>query len=1240
MLSIAKLRVGQEAYQLSGVAESLDDYYTGSGEAHGQWVGGGAARLGLDGQVAPDDLRAVLAGLRPDTGGLDPNGNTHRPHPRRVPGFDLTFKAPKSASVLYAVSDDPRVQGAVIEAGEAAMRSAIGWLEREAIQVQRGSHRKEYLESLTPERRAQAGPKRLGTTGLVAASFRHRTSRASDPLLHWHVLTANLVEGADGKWSAFAHPEIYRHARAAGEIFQATFRAELTEALGVEWRPGSTVPEIAGIPQSLLDQFSKRSTDIEAWLEATGTANTPEGRQAAVLATRRNKPEVEGGRFDAAWKIEAESAGWGPDMADGLIAACADRSPVDFDGAWRLETDAIDENGDLDRYERTVDPEEWIADLLRRDLTSDRSTFTQADITKAVAARQGDGANIETIERLVAKVIASPNTISVANNRQDTDKARWTSRELANVEARFVTALATPNTTVAPEQSIAAAIADRPTIGVDQQAAVDTITRSASAVSVLVGPAGTGKTFTIDAIRDAYERSGISVVGAAPSARAAVELHAAAHVPTTTLHRLLDNWNRGYDHPGRDTLLVIDEAGMADIRTLTDAVTRQVDAGGRVMLVGDHHQLPETGAGGGFAHAAAHGSTVAELTVNRRQHHEWEHAALEQLRNGNVAAAVKQYNQQDRVTVTADPNDLIEQAIGLWADARADGLNPIMLAGTNDIVDRLNQAAIEHLIAAGHLDDADPLGYGTSSFRPGERVLARRNATVHTTNDDTIDLANGQAGTVIGASDNVVTIALDTGPHIRLDDTYLTRGGHVTHAYALTTHRAQGGTWDLAIAVGADSLYREAAYVQLSRGTHANHLLLTDPEAATLLAEASTETERHDRGLTPADERADDIDTHLNERLTRSRAKQLAHTLDPDLGLVHDLATTIPFPELVARRTHALTAERLTTAALGYDGADLTLDRDRLEHTARRLTIGVRVSPADRNNVGTVTAIDDHAATTTVQFVSVDNRTADRKFDWRDLRIIDNTPEQQLTPAAEHTLTRLLDALDERITDWENIVATHGVNPGDARRYGAAVERATEQATNLLRADQPEWTHQMLGHRPVDVVGAHTWEDALRDIARWRLTANIPAGQPGLGTARIAPEANDEWRSLTRKTADTRVWLATTDRILPDAAVTRTVEQLLERSDELDETLATAPADCRHIIDELHSGQLTLDDTAELLTFALGLQDDRRDWIIEHWPHIVEYQEIDRALLVGSNAPMDQDLLHTETVDIGPGIDL
>lgn len=123
--------MGHEAYQLSGVAQSLDDYYTGAGEAAGGWVGVGAERLALVGEVVADDLRAVLAGLTPGSGGLTPDGGTVRACARRVPGFDLIFKVPKSVSVLYAVSDDPQVEGRSSRpARRQGGRGSGGWSER------------------------------------------------------------------------------------------------------------------------------------------------------------------------------------------------------------------------------------------------------------------------------------------------------------------------------------------------------------------------------------------------------------------------------------------------------------------------------------------------------------------------------------------------------------------------------------------------------------------------------------------------------------------------------------------------------------------------------------------------------------------------------------------------------------------------------------------------------------------------------------------------------------------------------------------------------------------------------------------------------------------------------------------------------------------------------------------------------------------------------------------------------
>ena len=481
-------------------------------------------RLGLEGEVTADDLRAVLAGMAPGTGGLTPDGETIRTHPRRVPGFDLTFKAPKSVSVLYAVSDDPRVQGAIIDAGEQAVRETLGWLEREVVHVRRGNGRSRTIRRARrsrPRSRRRARVRTLPASGVVAAMFRHRTSRAGDPLLHWHTLVANMAEGPDGRWTAIVHPDIYRAVRTAGEVFQTVLRDELTERLPITWRPGRHVPEIAGVPQGLLEQFSKRSNEIENWLAATGTPGDRAGRQAAVLATRRAKPEVEHERFDTAWKQEAIAFGWGPEQAEQLLQHTAVGQP------------AAIVDGD------------WIATIARQ-LTEHDSTFNRNDLTREVAARLHTGASMRSIEQTVAAVLASPFIIPIGD-----DANRWTSSELLQVERRLIsTTTASVGTRLPiPADAVDHTLGSFPTIGEDQREAVHTLTGSADAVSVLVGPAGTGKTFALNAVRTAFETAGFNVIGVAPSAKAAHELEHGAQIHSATIHRLLGSWGRGFQLP-------------------------------------------------------------------------------------------------------------------------------------------------------------------------------------------------------------------------------------------------------------------------------------------------------------------------------------------------------------------------------------------------------------------------------------------------------------------------------------------------------------------------------------------------------------------------------------------------------------------------------------------------------------------------------------------------------------------
>jgi conjugative relaxase-like TrwC/TraI family protein len=1198
VLSVAKLRVGQEAYQLSGVAQSLDDYYTGAGEAAGRWLGAGAEMLGLDGEVDPDDLRAVLAGLAPGSGGLTPNGDTLRTHARRVPGFDLTFKAPKSVSVLYAVTDDPRVQAAIIDAGEAALRDALGWLERDAIRVRRGTANQAFLNDLAardPEAAAAARIRTLPAHGVVASAFRHRTSRAGDPLLHWHTLVANLAPGPDGRWTAFVHPDLYRAVRAAGEVFQAALRGELTARLGIEWRPGRHVPEIAGVPQALCDQFSKRSQEIEDWLEVTGTPDDAAGRQQAVLATRRNKPEVEHERFDTAWKLEATAAGWGPDAAEALLGS-----------AGTLAPDQVPDPAELPAL-----PSDWIAHV-RRDLTESDSTFTRAHLAQAVAARLDNGAPAATVDRLVARALADPTVVPVITGAEQ----RWTTTELLGVERRFVDTSSTARGSRSP---VPAPIADAvlhaaSTLGDDQDLAVRTLTSTTDGVAVLVGPAGTGKTFTLDTIRATYQAAGYQVVGAAPSARAAHELQTDARIPSSTLHRLLGSWSRGYDLPDARTLLVIDEAAMAGIRELETAVTTVIRAGGRILLVGDHHQLPEVTAGGGFAALANDPHlTVAQLTVNRRQRQPWEIAALEALRDGHVPVAVDAYRTHGRVVVTDDRNTMLTEAVDRWFSAEQDGHNPVLIAGTKATVDALNRSVRQALHAHGQLGEAA----GTWNGRDvaiGDRVVLRINDyTASTTAGDQAHVLNGQTATLIARTDSGVVVRLDhDSSDIHLGAGYLDAGG-LDHAYALTAHRAQGGTWDLAIAVGADGLYREAGYLVLSRGRHENWLVVTQPELDDLDADLA----RHDSPLHLPGE-ITDVDADLDRRLATSRAKQLALVADPGVDRIAVLAATLDLATLEERAAHARRAERHAAAVTG---SEPTVDAARIErtiHTATHAVAGATVKALDRNNIGTITALDDHAGTLRILFVATDGRQAERELPWSDVQIMGATPVPRTLPAnARVTLDHIVSTVEEHQRRWTEILASHDVASGDRERFERAARLSADRAAARLAADQPAWLTDRLGHRPDRPAPAQVWDDVVRHMATHRERHHIIDPSSALGPRPADARDVSDWDAGQRLIARTRVWLdnhASTPDIAPTR--TRSLRELVDRQHELDTILATAPADQRDLITQLRAdGTLPYDNIADLLSEALAAQGDRRRWILEHWPHIVEYAEVRHAIV-------------------------
>src|SRR3954451_14251528 len=294
VLSIAKLTPGQEGYYERSVAAGLDDYYAGRGESPGVWTGRGARALELEGVVREGELGRLIQGLHPQTENplrarrnmkprlitierIDPLTDERTIETKKlapVAGFDLVFSPPKSVSLLHALGDE-ETRRAVNQAHLSAWQAALGYLEDEACVTRRGAQ----------------GVNREHAPGFVAAAYQHRTSRAQDPHLHTHVIVANVAQSpSDGKWRALdGEPILKSYRLAAGYLYQAELRAELTRSLGVEWEhPRKGMAELAHVPLGVVREFSRRRAQV---VERAGDG----GYYAAQLAaheTRERKEDV------------------------------------------------------------------------------------------------------------------------------------------------------------------------------------------------------------------------------------------------------------------------------------------------------------------------------------------------------------------------------------------------------------------------------------------------------------------------------------------------------------------------------------------------------------------------------------------------------------------------------------------------------------------------------------------------------------------------------------------------------------------------------------------------------------------------------------------------------------------------------------------------------------------------------------------------------------------------------------
>lgn len=862
MLTLGKLGHGQEAYYLDSVASGIEDYYAGEGEAPGRWIGSGCEELGLSGEVEATQLRRVLAAEHPASG--EPLVSLRGG--RRIPGFDHTFSAPKSVSLLWGLGD-PSTRRIVRECHERAVAAALDYVEREAAFVRRGA----------------GGAEVSHARGMIAAAFPHRSSRAGDPQLHTHVLVANLARGPDGRYSALHGSHLYRQAKTGGYLYQAQLRAELTRELGLTFQPVRRgAAELEGFADHVLRDFSRRRAEIERALAERGL-DSPQAAQVAALDSRRDK-EYGVGREDLHERWQARGRELGaeipvPGIARETIQPATEPSPAE----------------------------------LARAVTAERSHFDRREAIQAVCEQSPQGIEAPRAVELADAFLTSEQVVRIA---EGTFGPRFSTPEILALEGRVIGSaerLRGAGRGAVPAEVTAAVIERRPSIGADQAEMVHRLLTDGDGVVLVVGRPGTGKTYALNAAAEGWAATGCQVRGAAPTRAAAAELEAAAGIHTVSVAALLGELDDRAANPDgitalpRGGVLLIDEAAMVGSRSLARLHDHVEAAEGKLVLIGDHRQLPELEAGGLFR-ALAERTDAIELTEVRRHRHALDRENVELVRQGRGAQAFETYLEAERVTIAPDADSRRAAMVADWWESFAAGERAIMIAKRNADVAELNAQARELLRASGALGSREVEVAG-EAFAVGDVVLTRVNSTPH-------GVANRMRWRIAetDAEHRIALERLSDGHRAILDRDYLERTNPqsgapaLQHGYAGTIYVAQGQSVERAFVAAEAAMSLEEFNTALSRSVEQTNIYAVAAPEPAREEIAPREVERPD----PIDELVGSMERPAAQLAALDEARAAPLRRLPTAELIPRSDEPLVEAELAERRHLAIAAARVS----------------------------------------------------------------------------------------------------------------------------------------------------------------------------------------------------------------------------------------------------------------------------------------------------------------------------------------
>lgn len=995
-----------------------------------------------------------------------------------VAGYDLTFTPVKSVSALWAIGAPP-IAAAIEDCHHQAVAETLQFLEDNAAFSRMGA----------------GGIAQVDTTGLIVAAFDHRDSRAGDPNLHTHAAVSNKVHviGPDGigRWRALDGATLHRAAVAASEFYNTRIEALLVAKLRVRFtarasrRGKRPVREIDGIPAELIEKYSSRSAAIDHRVGALAKQfHTEHGReptavemlaltQQATLETRQAKHEPRSlAEQRHTWRVQAVEVLGSQRALSGMVATVTNHLPA----------------------QQLTITKSWIkaqAATVIDTVSQTRATWTINHV-RAEAQRQLRYADHpggpELVERITAAALGEHSLVLTSHaDTERNEPAALRRADGASVYTRHDATLYTSAQIMAAERRIMAAatrtdgrVVDADSIGMalleahansgvalndGQTALVREMATSGARVQLALAPAGTGKTTATAALAAAWRGSGGTVIGLAPTAGAAEILAEDLGSTTDTIAKLVqltgtraDQPQAPYDDPARrwfdtinaQTLLIVDEAGMASTADLDTLIGHALARGASVRLIGDDQQLASISAGGVLRDLAERHSAVTLSTVVRFTHAETgqaEAAASLAMRAGDPAG-IGFYIDHGRVHVGADQH-AADMAYEAWAADRAAGRDSILLAPTNELVAQLNERARLDRLTAANIDSTDLASAATATLADGltasagDTIATRKNARWIPTTTRGGWVKNGHRWTIRTVHDDgsltVVPLRGAATP-VRLPARYVTT--HTTLGYASTIHTEQGvtgggrGIEGTCHAVISDRLTRQQLYVALTRGCTENHLY-----------GSTAESDPH-RILAPKATHPPTAVDVLAAILGRDGAQVSAHTaaaLDAD-----------PFTRL--HQAAAMYADALSTAAEQQAGPAVMAAIDDAAATLGSRVTDAQAWPVLRRNLALlalhgadpVPALHHAAAT------PLGNATDPAAvLDWR-------LPVYGESPAAQSAPLRWLAATPDPLhthPQWGPYLAGRAQLVTELADAVRAAARAWEPAT------APVWARPLVGHR-------------------------------------------------------------------------------------------------------------------------------------------------------------------------------